>query len=243
MSSGPQRVAVVLGARNLGGVVARDLLAAGWQVASVARTRESLEVVERAGALAIAADAADPVGLESTLTRVAAELGPLDLVVNAVSAAQPPGDGKGFGGGAIADASAAGLEDWTLPSLRQAFAFLSSGCRALANRGGTLVQVLGSPARRADAGRGLLAAGQAGVRALVHATAQEQRASGIHVALVIVDGIIASPKTAQMAGVRPETALVRQEDVAEAVRYLAGQSARGMSHELVVSAAGDRWVP
>lgn len=61
--------------------------------------------------------------------------------------------------------------------------------------------------------------------------------------LLIVDGIIASPKTAQMAAGRPEASLVRQEDVAQAVRYLGSQSNRGMSHELVLTAAGDRWMP
>ena len=38
-------------------------------------------------------------------------------------------------------------------------------------------------------------------------------------------------------------ALVRQEDVVHAVRFLATQSPRGMTHELVITAAGDRWLP
>jgi NADP-dependent 3-hydroxy acid dehydrogenase YdfG len=236
-------VAVVLGARNLGGAIARDLLATGWRVASIARTPESLEPLERAGALGIASDAGEQAQLESALARVAAELGPLDLIVNAVSAAKPPGDGTGFGGGEIAAASMAGFDGWTIPAARQTFVFLSTGCRALGSRGGTLVEIMGAPARRADPGRGLLAAGQAAARALVHAAAQEKRGSGTQIALLIVDGIIASPKTAQMAAGRPEASLVRQEDVAEAVRYLGTQSSRGMSHELVLTAAGDRWTP
>jgi hypothetical protein len=40
-----------------------------------------------------------------------------------------------------------------------------------------------------------------------------------------------------------ELALAREEDVAEAVRYLVAQGARGMSHELVLTPAGDRWLP
>jgi hypothetical protein len=58
-----------------------------------------------------------------------------------------------------------------------------------------------------------------------------------------VDGIIESPKTAQMAAGLPEAALVRQADVAHAVRYLAEQSPRGLTHELVLTASGDRWLP
>jgi NADP-dependent 3-hydroxy acid dehydrogenase YdfG len=81
------------------------------------------------------------------------------------------------------------------------------------------------------------------VRALTHAAAQELRGTGIHVALLIVDGIIKSPKTAHMTRGMADDALVQSEDVAHAVRFLATQSARGMSHELVITPAGDRWLP
>ena len=85
-------------------------------------------------------------------------------------------------------------------------------------------------ARRANPQRGPVAAGMAAVRALAHAAAQEQREHGIHVGLVIVDGIIESPKTARMAAGMPAEALVRQEDVVRAVSFLASQSARGLTH-------------
>ena len=50
------------------------------------------------------------------------------------------------------------------------------------------------------------------VRALAHTAAQELREEGIHVALLIVDGIIESPKTAAMtAGMAPD-ALVRRSN-------------------------------
>ena len=60
---------------------------------------------------------------------------------------------------------------------------------------------------------------------------------------MIVDGIIESPKTARMAAGMPAEALVRQEDVVRAVSFLASQSARGLTHELVVTPACDRWLP
>ena len=175
--------------------------------------------------------------------RAAAELGPPDLIVNAVSSSRPPNDASGFGGGALAGASAAGFEGWAVAAARQAFAFLQAGVRALDGHGGTLVQVTGAPARRANAERGLVAAGSAAVRALTHAAAQEWRERGIHVALLIVDGIIESPKTARMAAGVATDALVQHEDVVRAVRFLASQSTRGMSHELVITPSGGRWVP
>src|SRR4029079_1863648 len=92
-------------------------------------------------------------------------------------------------------------------------------------------------------GRGAWAAGAAATRALVHAAAQELREEDIHVALLIVDATIASPKTADRTVGTPERNLIREADVAAAVRYLAGQEVRGLTHELVVTPAGDRWLP
>jgi NAD(P)-dependent dehydrogenase (short-subunit alcohol dehydrogenase family) len=243
VSSDSVGAAVVLGARNLGGAITRDLLSKGSRVATVARTQSDLDLLEQDGAITVRADAADLGQLGEALCAAAAKLGPLDLIVNAVSAARPPDDGSGFGGGALAAASMAGFDGWTVPVARQAFVFLRAGAQALEGQSGTLVQITGAPARRANSQRGLIAAGMAAVRALAHAAAQELRQGGIHVALLIVDGIIESPKTAHMsAGMSPE-ALVRQQDVVDAVRFLATQAPRGMTHELVITPAGDRWLP
>ena len=234
--------AVVLGARNLGAAIARGLLADGYRVASVARTASDLEALEADGAVAVQADLANSAGMTEAFDRAMREIGAPDLAVNAVSL-RPPDDGGQFGGGALAAASAEAFDAWTVPVARQAFLFLSAGARALAGRGGTLVQVTGAPARRAAPERGLIAAGQAAVRALAHAAAQEHRRDGVHVTLLIVDGIIESPKTARMTAGMPPEALVRQDDAVEAIRYLARQSGRGLSHELVLTPSGGNWVP
>jgi NADP-dependent 3-hydroxy acid dehydrogenase YdfG len=237
------QAAVVLGARNLGGEIARDLLGRGMRVASVARTASDLDALRDEGAVPVSADAGDADQLAHGLARAADAIGPIDLIVDAVSAARPPGDGSGFGGGSLASATLAGFDAWVVSVTRQAFVTLQAGVRALTDRGGVFVEIVGAPARRADPGRGLVAAGSAAVRALTHAAAQEAREHAVHVALLIVDGIIESPKTAQMTRGMPAEALVRQNDVAAAVRFLATQSARGMTHELVITPAGARWLP
>ncbi len=236
--------AVVLGARNLGAAIARDLLADGVRVASVARTPGDLDLRARDGALPVRADARDHAQLEQALREAGRKLGPLELIVDAVSATRPPNDGSGFGGGALMSATSEGLEGWTIPVVRQAFATLQAGTSALLRHGGgTFVEIVGAPARRAAPGRGLIAAASAAVRAMTHAAAAELREQGIHVALLIVDGIIDSPKTAPMTeGMAPEE-LVRHEDVGRAVRFLSSQTARGMTHELVITPMGGLWLP
>lgn len=237
--------AIVLGARNLGGAIARDLLATGTRVATVARTADDLERLAGDGAHTLQADASDEHALAAALRRSARDLGGdrVDLIVDAISAARPPGDGTGFGGGPLLSASLAGLEAWTMSVITQSFVTLRAAATMLRGTGGTLVEIVGAPARRADVGRGLIAAGSAAVRALTHAAAAELRGDGVHVALLIVDGIIESPKTAGMtSGMAPE-ALVRQEDVAAAVRFLASQNPRAMTHELTITPGAAQWLP
>ena len=59
--------AVVLGARNLGGAITRDLLARRVRVATIARTRTDLDALEHEGAVPIQADATDPDQLREAL--------------------------------------------------------------------------------------------------------------------------------------------------------------------------------
>jgi NAD(P)-dependent dehydrogenase (short-subunit alcohol dehydrogenase family) len=245
MSTHADRVAVVLGAKNLGGAIAEHLINSGWRVAAVARSEETANAVTERGALGIAADASDPDSLAAILARVRDELGQPELIVNAVSASRPPDDGAGFGGGPIGDASLEGFRGWTVAVAEQAFVFLSAGLASLheAGREGTLIQVTGGSARRAMPGRGLWSAGGQATRAMVHAAAQEQREHGIHVALLIVDATIESPKTASFTREAAPNSLADQRLIAEAVEFLANQQPRAYTHELMLTPAGDRWVP
>jgi NAD(P)-dependent dehydrogenase (short-subunit alcohol dehydrogenase family) len=235
---------LVLGARNLGGAILDHFLAAGWSGGAVARSADTLDAVRARGALALEADAADPEALRAALRRARDELGDLRLLVNAVSASRPPGGGP-FGGGPLAEATVAGFRGWSAAVSEQAFVFLSESARLLREQGGggTLVQVTGGSARRAMPGRGLWASGAHAVRALVHAGAQELREEGIHVALLIVDATIESPKTAGYTRDTPREALADQAELAQAVAYLERQSPRGYTHELTITPSGDRWVP
>jgi NADP-dependent 3-hydroxy acid dehydrogenase YdfG len=161
-----------------------------------------------------------------------------------VSASRPPRGDKGFGGGPIGDATLDGFRGWAAAVAEQAFVFLSTGIRVLRESGGgTLIQVTGGSSRRAMPGRGIWSAGAQATRALVHASAQEVRGEGIHVALLIVDATIESPKTEAFTRGVPREALADMKLIAEAVEYLAGQDKRAYTHELVLTPAGDTWVP
>jgi NADP-dependent 3-hydroxy acid dehydrogenase YdfG len=234
---------VVLGARNLGGAIINHFVERGWRAAGVAQSQETLASVQERGALALAADASDLRSLSQALAQARQELGSVDAVVNAVSAARPPGAGP-FGGGELERADLEAFHGWTVAVAEQAFVFLSAGAAALREGGGgALVQITGGSARRAIPGKGLWAAGAFATRALVQAAAQELRGHGIPGALLVVDATIESPKTAAFTAGQPRQTLADMGEVARAADFLVEQGARAYTHELVVTPAGERWVP
>jgi NADP-dependent 3-hydroxy acid dehydrogenase YdfG len=226
---------LVFGARNLGRIVATEFAAEGWKVAGVARSEETIRIFEEdvPGAVGVIADARDSGEVE----RIFDNLGEVDLVVNAITTT------PSFGG-SIHEAPPNALEPYVDNLLPAIFNVLRVGGRHLVQRGeGTLVQVTGGSARRGNPGRGTWAAAAFATRALVQAQAAELRELNVHVALLIVDAVIESDKTAEWLEDEPPERSASMEEVAEAIKYLHGQGARGWTHELQITPSLERWVP
>jgi NADP-dependent 3-hydroxy acid dehydrogenase YdfG len=226
---------LVFGARNLGRIVATEFAAEGWKVAGVARSEETIRIFEEdvPGAVGVIADARDSGEVE----RIFDNLGEVDLIVNAITTT------PSFGG-SIHEAPPNALEPYVDNLLPAIFNVLRVGGRHLVQRGeGTLVQVTGGSARRGNPGRGTWAAAAFATRALVQAQAAELRELNVHVALLIVDAVIESDKTAEWLEDEPPERSASMEEVAEAIKYLHGQGARGWTHELQITPSLERWVP
>ena len=226
---------LVFGARNLGRVVASVFAADGWKVAGVARSKETIRLfeIDVPGSVGVIADATD----SSEVERVFRDIGDVDLVVNAITTT------PSFGG-PLHEAPPSALEPYVGDLLPAIFNVLRLGGQALVERGrGTLVQVTGGSARRGNPGRGPWAAAAFATRALVQAQAAELRERNVHAALLIVDALIESDKTAKWLEDEPPEKSASMEDVAEAIRYLHRQSPRGWTHELQLTPSLERWVP
>jgi len=226
---------IVFGARHLGRVVASEFSADGWKVAGVARSEETIRTFEEdvPGAVGVIADAADAEQVE----RVFRDVGDVDLVVNAITTS------PSFGG-PIHEAPPDALDAYVGNLLPGIFNVLRVGGRVLGQRGrGTLVQVTGGSARRGNPGRGPWAAAAFATRALVQAQAAELRELNVHAVLLIVDAVIESDKTAQWLEDEPPERSASMEEVAEAIKYLYGQSPRGWTHELQLTPSLERWIP
>ena len=226
---------LVFGARNLGRVVASEFAADGWKVAGVARSTETIRLfeIDVPGSVGVIADATD----SSEVERVLRDIGDVDLVVNAITT------NPSFGG-PLHEAPPNALEPYVGDLLPAIFNVLRVGGQALVERGrGTLVQVTGGSARRGNPGRGPGAAAAFATRALVQAQAAELRERNVHAALLIVDALIESDKTAKWLEDEPPEKSASMEDVAEAIKYLHRQSPRGWTHELQLTPSLERWVP
>jgi NAD(P)-dependent dehydrogenase (short-subunit alcohol dehydrogenase family) len=239
------RTLVVLGARNLGGHLLERFGADGWKTAAVARSDDTLAAIRDRGALALQADATDPVQLAQALAGARAGLGSLDVVVNAMSVAVPE-PGEPWGGGPLADADLATWERWSAAISRMAFVFLAEGARALrADGGGTLIQLTNGAATRAAPRQGPISAGHQALRALVRSAGEELRSERIRACLLVADGPILSPKTAARIADDglAEDAVLTQDAIADAVAFLAGQGDGGLTYELVLRPRGLPWIP
>jgi len=234
---------LVFGARNLGRAVATRLAADGWDVAAVARSRDSLDRLasEIPAALAIQADAAEVADIERAFAQTRERFGSVDLVVVAIS---PSTRGRAFGGGTLAESDAESFAPYTDDLLPALFNVMQVGARELTAQGsGTYIQITGGSARRGMPGRGPWASAAFATRGLLQAAAAELREHGVHAALLIVDATIDSEKTRGMTEGKPQEQSAGEDDVAAAVAYLAGQSPRAWTHELQLTPSGDRWVP
>lgn len=233
---------LVFGARHLGKTIALERSRAGWNVAAVARSEETVAGFRDAvpGGLGIVGDASRGENVERAFADTVARFGSVDLVVNAITV-QPRG---GWGGGMLAEAPEGALEQYFDELLPAVFNVLRVASRVLGEQGsGTIVQITGGSARRGMVGRGPWAAAAFATRALLQSAALELRERGVHAALLIVDATIESEKTAVRLEGQPAEASTSEGDVAAAVAYLAGQSPRAWTHELQITPAGDRWVP
>jgi NADP-dependent 3-hydroxy acid dehydrogenase YdfG len=225
---------LIFGVRNLGRAVGAHFAAQGWRVAGVARTQETIDAfrTEIPDALGFAVDAAS----EDDVQRVLAEVGDVDAIVNAITDWPT--------GGSITELGQDAAERYFHSLVPAIFNVLRLGCRQLAEQGrGTFVQTTGGSARRGVSGRSTWAASAMATRALTQSAADELRAKGVHVALLVIDAVIESEKVAGWIEDLPKNATAAAEDCARAIEYLVSQTERGWTHELLLTPAGERWVP
>lgn len=231
-----QPVCVVIGiGPGNGAAIARRFAREGYQLALLSRstTLSAPLATELGHARAYACDATDPDAVTRTLAQVAAELGPVDaLAYNAGSGSW----------GSVEEVSAADLESaWKLNVLG-AFAAIRAVLPVMRARGaGSIVFIGATASRRGGAGAAAFAQAKAAQRALAESTARHAWPAGIHVALVIIDGMVDLPRTRARMPDKPDAFFVQPDGVADTVYALTQQARSAWSFEVEARPFGEKW--
>jgi NAD(P)-dependent dehydrogenase (short-subunit alcohol dehydrogenase family) len=226
-------VAVVVGVGpGLGQAAARRFAAGGLRVAMIARTAEKLEALrdaiakEGGSALPVAADATDAGSLKAAFERVERELGaPSVLVYNAGA----------FQMGGVLEVSADDFERCWRANCFGGFVAAQTVAPAMLERGkGSLLFTGATAALRGSARFSCLAVGKFGLRALTQSLARELGPRGIHVAHVVVDGQIDTPRLREMMPGRDPATMLAPDAIAETFYQLHAQHPSAWTLELDV---------
>jgi NAD(P)-dependent dehydrogenase (short-subunit alcohol dehydrogenase family) len=232
----PDRTCVVVGAGPGNGLAfARRFAAGGYRVALVGRSREKLDAVaaEVPGSRVVPADATDPAALTAAFGSIRAELGPVDVLLYNAGSGQ---------WGNFQEITADGLEaGWRTNVLGLLVAGQAVADDMIARGSGAIVVTGATASLRGNVGTAAFASAKAGQRSLAQSMARYLGPKGVHVAYVIVDGVIGTPATrTRMPDKAPEFFLDPAQ-IAEAVHVLAHQHRSAWTFELDLRPFAERW--
>lgn len=224
-------IALVIGVGpGLGAALCRRFAAAGMKVAMCARNAEFLETlareIDRSGgnARAYTADCTDESEVVSLFSRVQTDIGDPDVVVYNAGAFQRTG---------ILEASAEDFERCWRVGCFGGFLVGREAAKLMAARGsGTILFTGATASLRGGAKFFNLAVGKFGLRALAQSMARELGPKGVHVAHVIIDGQIDSPRYAELARERGADALLDPDAIAETYYQLHRQHRSAWTQEI-----------
>jgi NAD(P)-dependent dehydrogenase (short-subunit alcohol dehydrogenase family) len=184
-------------------------------------------------ARAYSCDVADAASVERTFTKIRAEVGEVDvLVYNA---------GSGVWG-SIEDVSPEDFErSWRINALGL-FLCARAAIPAMRRLGKGAIIVVGATAsRRGVAGTAAFAPAKAAQHALAESMACHLWPSGIHVALIIVDGVVGGPVTRSRIGDRPDDFYIDPSGVAAIAADLVKQDRAAWSFEVEARLFKEKW--
>ena len=225
------KTAAILGVGpGLGAAIARRFAGEGYAVALMARREESVsevkrEIEENGGtSLSVPTDATDPASVEAAFQRIRTELGdPGVLVYNAGA----------FQMGGILEVSPEKFDECFKANCAGAFYAARQVLPAMAEAGdGTILLTGATAALRGSARFSALAVGKFGLRALAQSMAREFGPQGIHVAHVVIDGQIDTPKLRERSPGREDHTMLSPDAIAETYWHLHKQDQTAWTLEM-----------
>lgn len=233
-SQNPVCVVVGVGPGN-GAAFARRFTAEGYRVALLARRTDfTLELAaELDGARAYACDITDVASVEHTFDVIRKELGEVEvLVYNA---------GAGVWGN-VEDITPADFEtSWRINVFGALLASKQVIPAMKKNQRGSIIFIGATASRRGGARAAAFAPAKAAQKSLAESMARHLWPLGIHVALVVIDGVIDTPSTRKMMPDKPDSFFLKPNDIADNVFQLTRQKSSAWSFEIEARPFGETW--
>ena len=208
-------------------------MATGWRCSraippSARRSRRKL-----GDAKAYACDVGDAAAVATTMDAIRRDLGDADvLLYNA---------GSGMFGDIETIEPDAFETAWRINALG-ALLLSQAVIPAMVRKGSGAIVFTGATASRRGGPRSAaFAPAKAAQRALAESMARSLWPKGIHVALIIVDGVVDIPRTRKMLPDKPDDFFIKPEAVAEIVADLVAQDRSGWSFEVEARPFGESW--
>lgn len=229
-------VAAVIGVGpGTGRALARRFARGGHRIALLSRSADALDAMaaEIGDAKAFACDASDPDRVREAIIEVETSLGPVThLLFNA---------GSGVFGG-IDEVDDAALEQaWRINALGLFAAAQAVAPRMRAAGRGSIVVTGATASLRGGASFLAFAQAKAAQRSIAQSLARKLGPEGIHVALIIVDGMIDLERTRARMPDAPDEKFLRPDAIADAAWYLAEQDPSAWTFELDLRPHVERW--
>jgi NAD(P)-dependent dehydrogenase (short-subunit alcohol dehydrogenase family) len=240
MSESKKAVAVVVGVGpGLGAALARRFARGGFAVALMARGDDKLvsvkAAIEKEGGVArsFPCDTTDAAATKGACARVREELGAPSLFVYNAGAFQM---------GSVLEISPEEFERCWRANCLGGFLAAREVLPAMVERGAGTVFFTGATASmRGSARFACLAVGKFGLRALAQSMARELGPKGIHVAHVVIDGVIDSARARGIFPGREAATMLAPDDIAETYWQLHLQPASTWTHEVDLRPAAEKF--
>ncbi len=228
------RVAVITGVGpGLGAALARRFARDGFSLALIARSRHLIDQLaqELPSALPVTADVSKPADIASAIKEVQKELGVIRVLIHNASSA---------GGNGVIDTTPEQFEQsWRVTALG-AFVCAREIAPDMIETGAGAMLFTGATSSVRGGGWLAFSSAKFALRGFVQSAARELWPKGIHVAHVLVDGIIASNQNDRAASDKTRTHLTPDE-IAEAYWYLANQPRSAWTLELDLRPNGEEF--
>ncbi len=229
-------VCVVVGVGpGTGAAIARRFAAADHAIALLARTTETSAGLARElpDARAYECDATDAASVATTIAAIERDQGAIGVV------AYNAGSGTWSTVETLVPAALeAAFRINTLGLLHVAQAVIPG---MIARGEGAIVVTGATASRRGGARAAGFAPAKAAQRSLAESMARQLWPKGIHVALIIVDGVVDLPRTRASLADKPDSFFVKPDELAATVYHLATQPRSAWSFEVEARPFGETW--